>query len=124
MAHDLVADLVIAGDALTRRDPRLATSAGAGTWLLDLQARIADAGNDGAIEVPQYRFDAIDAVLVRRTGQSSPQIMLSVRGTVRDATSAKPGARPLGGTPQPFQRAFLMAPAGRSWFIASEQPAP
>ena len=124
MAHDLVADLVIAGDALTRRDPRLAASAGTGTWLLDLQQRIKDAGNDGAIDVPRYRFDAIDAVLVRRTGQSSPQIMLSVRGTVRDATSAKPGARPLGGTAQPFHRAYLMAPAGRYWFIASEQPPP
>jgi hypothetical protein len=124
MAHDLVADLVIAGDALTRRDPRLAGAAGTGIWLLDLQQRIARAGNDGEIEVPRYRFDEISAVLVRRTGQSSPQIMLSVRGTVRNATSARPGARPVGGAAQPFHRAYLMAPAGRYWFIASEQPPP
>jgi hypothetical protein len=124
MAHDLVADLVIAGDALIRRDPRLVASAGTGTWLLDLQQRIARAGNDGTVDVPRYRFDEIAAVLVRRTGQSSPQIMLSVQGTVRNAASAKPGARPVGGAPQPFHRAYLMAPAGRYWFIASEQPPP
>ena len=123
MAHDLVADLVIAGDALTRRDPRLAASAGTGTWLLDLQQRIA---------TPERRCDrgpAVSArrdhaVLVRRTGQSSPQIMLSVRGTVRDATSARPGARPRRDGAALPPRVYLMAPAGRYWFIASEQPGP
>jgi hypothetical protein len=123
-AHDLVADLVIAGDALARRDPRLAATAGAGTWLLDLQQQIATAGNDHPVEVPRYRFDSIHLVLVRRTGQSSPQVMLSVSGTVRTATYARTGARPVLGAPAPYRKAYLMVPAGGVWLVVSAQPPP
>jgi hypothetical protein len=123
-AHDLVADLVIAGDALARRDPRLAATAGAGTWLLELQQQIAAAGNDRPIDVPRYQLDSIELVLVRRTGQSSPQVMLSVSGTVRTATYARAGAQPVTGPPAPYRRAYLMVPGGGVWLVVSAQPPP
>jgi hypothetical protein len=123
-AHDLVADLVIAGDALAQRNPRLVPTAGAGTWLLDLQQRIAAAGNDRPVDVPRYRFDAIDLVLVRRTGQSSPQVMVSVTGTVRTETYAHAGAQPVVGQPVPYRRAYLMVPVGGVWLVVSAQPPP
>jgi Na+-translocating ferredoxin:NAD+ oxidoreductase RnfD subunit len=123
-AHDLVADLVIAGDALTTRNPRLAATAGAGTWLLDLQQQIAAAGNDRPIAVPRYRFDSIRLVLVRRTGQSSPQVMLSVTGTVRTDTDASAGTAPTRGSPVPYRRAYLMVPVAGVWLVASAQPPP
>ncbi|HZP27595.1 MAG TPA: hypothetical protein VFC99_01475 [Acidimicrobiia bacterium] len=123
-ARDLVADLVIAGDALQRRDPRLAATAAAGTWLLDLQRQIAGAGNDRPVRVPRYHLDAIELVLVRRTGQSSPQVMLSVQGTVQTETFGRAGAEPVVAPAAPFRRAYLMVPAGSTWLIASEQPPP
>jgi hypothetical protein len=123
-AHDLVADLVIAGDALATRNPRLAATAGAGTWLLDLQQQIAAAGNDRPIAVPRYRFDSIRLVLVRRTGQSSPQVMLSVTGTVRTDTDASAGTAPSRGSPVPYRRAYLMVPVAGVWLVASAQPPP
>jgi hypothetical protein len=123
-AHDLVAGLAIAGDALAGRDPRLAATAGAGTWLLQLQQQIAAAGNDRPIDVPRYRFDSIDLVLVRRTGQSSPQVMLSVTGTVRTATYTRAGARPVLGPPAPYRRAYLMVPVRGVWLVVSAQPPP
>jgi hypothetical protein len=120
-ARDLVADLEIAGDALARRDPRLAATAGAGTWLLDLQQQIAAAGNDRPVEVPRYRLDSIQLVLVRRTGQSSPQVMLSVSGTVRTAAYARAGAAPVLGAPAPYRRAYLMVPVRGVWLVVSAQ---
>jgi hypothetical protein len=123
-AHDLVADLEIASDALARRDPRLAATAGAGTWLLDLQQQIATAGNDRPIDVPRYRLDSIHLVLVRRTGQSSPQVMLSVSGTVRTARYARADARPVLGPPTPYRRAYLMVPVRGVWLVVSAQLPP
>jgi hypothetical protein len=120
-AHDLVTDLVIGGDALARRDPRLAVTAGTGTWLLELQQEIAAAGNDRPVEVPRYHFDSIRLVLVRRTGQSSPQVMLSVSGTVRTATYARAGAEPVLGAPAPYRRAYLMVSVGGVWLVVSAQ---
>jgi hypothetical protein len=120
-AHDLVADLVIAGDALARRDPRTLATAGAGTWLLELQQQLAAAGNDRPVQVPRYRFDSIRLVLVRRTGQSSPQVMLSVTGTVRNDTYASAGAAPERGAREPYRMAYLMVPVGGVWLIASAQ---
>jgi hypothetical protein len=122
MAHDLVADLVIVGDALEQRNSKLAATAAAGSWLLGVQQQIDAAGGSRPLEIPRYQLDRINVVLVRQTPQSAPEVALAVRGTLRTDTSHGANTSPAKGFAIPFQRTYVLAPAGKFWLIAADQP--
>jgi hypothetical protein len=120
--RDLVADLVITADALRRREPALAATAGDRLWLAHVDEQIADAKRTGRATLASYRFDSMHiAVLKLVATQAQPEIDLDVTGTATRTTYE--GTRAVSTRRSEFRRVFVLEVV-RSHFLLVDDRAP
>ena len=125
IARDLTEDLVIAGDALNRANPDLASTATFGTQLNVLTGQINAQTRTGRVSAPTYRLDAGRVVLLKDpvSPQSIPQLGVAARGQLNVVTRANRGdSRVLDQQSVPFRAVFLMTKVGDHYLIGAQLP--
>ncbi len=123
IAHDVVAGLKTAGDALQQRDAEQAAAAADGAWLASLRSQIRGASG-GAIAVPAYTVEKMRVTLERGIGQGPPKVIATAEGTVVVTTyAASSSAMPARSNPAPFSRTFELALDGSRFVIVAARGA-
>jgi Na+-transporting NADH:ubiquinone oxidoreductase subunit NqrB len=83
VVRDVVADLVIAGDALELRDSALAATGSRGPFRTRVERAIARADRTDRLVVPRYELDHATLLVVRDGTQGTPQLGVELRGHIR-----------------------------------------
>src|SRR5260221_8986521 len=86
MASDLVIDLRMQTEGLQQRDRALLAIGATAIWLLELQHKLSAAGASGLLDVPLYHVSRLSFTLKPRPAQAWPAIMVTLYGTVVDAS--------------------------------------
>ena len=116
-------NLEVEGQALIRRDATILPAVDHGDRLLEMQARLQQAGTSGTVTVPRYHFDNIDMSLLQPFGrQDGLSIGLDSRGTVTEETYDAAGTLQ-SSTTSPFAKTFVVRRAtGGRWLNVAALP--
>ncbi len=116
IASDVVTDLRIEADALSRRDADRAAAAASGARLAGLWQQIRAAGN--AIVVPDYNVERMRVTLEPGEGQGPPLVVATLEGTAELATySGSPPTVEQRTDPAPFEQTLELALEGGRYVI-------
>ena len=125
MASDLVIDLRIQTEGLQRRDRALLAIGATAIWLLELQHKLSAAGASGLLDVPLYHVSRLSFTLKPRPAQAWPAIMVTLYGTVVDASYAGFPPREVGrSAPRPLSKSFEIAMENGHYRIVSDKLPP
>jgi Na+-translocating ferredoxin:NAD+ oxidoreductase RnfD subunit len=125
MAGDLVIDLRMLTEGLQRRDRALLAVGATAIWLLKLQQKLAAAGTGGVMHVPVYHVSRLTFRLEPRPLQAWPAIMVTLYGTVVDATfSGVPPREVARSAPRPLSKSFEIAKESGHYRIVSDKLPP
>jgi Na+-translocating ferredoxin:NAD+ oxidoreductase RnfD subunit len=119
----LAQNLELENQALLRRDPGILPGVDHGDRLLEMQARLQEAGRTGRTLVRHYRFTSIDVSMLRPFGrQTGLSLGLTGRGTVVIETYDPAGTLQASRS-EPFETTFAMRRAtGARWLNVAVLP--
>jgi Na+-translocating ferredoxin:NAD+ oxidoreductase RnfD subunit len=121
LARDVVADLIVRGDTLERRERELAVTGFAGPLLEELERTVRRARRTGRVSVPRYDLAAITILVVRSDSQALPQLGVTLRGREHRTTYA--GVQPPRverETTRRFQRTFSLLEVDGHFLVFDE----
>jgi len=118
---DVIDDLAIAKEALSRRDVALASTVARFPWLDDLVSKICTA--TGPLVVATYHFTAATVTVAKRTtGQAFPEIDVELQGDIHQTTVTRSmPPRPLAARAGHYRNTFVVAQAGGVWLICGNR---
>jgi Na+-translocating ferredoxin:NAD+ oxidoreductase RnfD subunit len=122
LVRDLLADLVIEGDALKQRSTVLAATADAGPRYLKLEHVLVTAKPTDELVVTNYQLRTATVVLVHTTFQSGPQIAVRATGTIRRVSYRGSRATRVVTSRAAFTRTFVLLHTGGHYLIATDEP--
>jgi hypothetical protein len=124
LVRDVLADLVIEGDALKQRNIAFAGTAAAGPRYLNLERQLTDAAKQHRADlvVTEYTFDTARVVLARTNFQAGPQIALKATGTIRRVSYRGTTAIRVITARAAFTRTFVLLHTDGHYLIATDQP--
>ena len=124
VAADAIADLKTTNDALRRRDAALAEPAAAGAWLADVRRRVRQATGGEEIEAAAHQVRRIQVGLARKPGQAAPAVLVTLAGTIRQASYGTSATRALRtSAAAPWSQTFEMARAETRYRIVAQRSA-
>ncbi len=108
-----------------RRDRALLSIGATAIWLLELQHKLSAAGASGLLDVPLYHVSRLSFTLKPRPAQAWPAIMVTLYGTVVDASYAGFPPREVGrSAPRPLSKSFEIAMENGHYRIVSDKLPP
>ncbi len=123
IARNLVADLRIEAEALSRRDATRAAAGASGVWLAGLRQRLHDSAGK-PIGVPTYDIETMSVHLETGEGQGPPRAVAALAGSVQIATydSSTFAATHVAGRSR-FTQTFELTPEGNRYLISRSRHA-
>ncbi len=121
IVRDTIEDLVVAGDAVRRRDVRIVSGVARFPWLDDLVSTICT--TKGPLVVPSYHVArATVSVVKRTTGQHFPEIDVELQGDVRETilTRSAPTRR-LDERTRLYDETLVVSGIGRDWLVCGHR---